>query len=580
MKSEEFFELLNGIDDSFVDAAFPSAEKSEGVQPQEIHMTKRRLPWGIAAAAAACLAVCAAVGAVIAVNTGKSKIPVEPTPTQSGLNAIAAEEIYVGSFSDSELPLTFTVEELVIFPYFQIRDDKTIMRLSAGYMNIYGWGVFSDKVYARSVYLCDLNFDGYREIAAAVTDENGEKYVRVADVKNQKEYEYKVEGYESRWSYDSLVLKDGKLYLCTSDGSRVSKETLSLDDLELIVDKVVEPVVTDQKIESAENDKMRLSVGIPKSIYKKGEIIDLTAEVYNKSDKTFYIVSPTITREAHLDIKTIISLGENRLVDMDAVQFGDDMVEYIPVNPGELYTVVRRFDTTYTGDEFLGESKQPVQSGTYQGVTTVTISDSPNYSDDVDEHYSVNFEVEITSESSDTPKPVTPEDPNESTEPNTPEDPGESTEPEPLYSFFENDKLRLQVELEKSAYKRGDIITVDASVTNKSDKKFYIFAPTATSKTNSEIRTNIFLDGRRLYDIDAVPDWTDEMKLIPVEPGESFTLRVRFDTTYTGDEFLGESKQPVQSGLYQGVTTVTILDSPGFETPAENYSANFAISIM
>lgn len=160
-------------------------------------------------------------------------------------------------------------------------------------------------------------------------------------------------------------------------------------------------------------------------------------------------------------------------------------------------------------------------------------------------------------------------------------DPSESTEPEPLFSFFENDKLRLQVNLEKSAYKKGDIITVDAKVTNKSDKKFYIFVPTATADTHTEIRTYISLDGRRLNDIDAVRYWDDAIKLIPLEPGESFTLeKVRFDTTYTGDESLGISKQPVQSGLYQGTTEITILDSPGFETPAESYYTSFAISIM
>lgn len=557
MKSEEIFEMFNDIDDSFVDAAFPNAEKSEVVQPQEIHMTKRRLPWGIAAAAAACLAVCAAVGAVIAVNTGKSKIPVESnSPLQSDLIIPAAEEIYPG-YSDSELPLTFTVEELVIFPYFQIRDDKTIMRLSAGYMNTDGWGVFSDKVYARSVYLCDLNFDGYREIAAAVTYENGEKYVRVADVRNQREYEYRTEGCESRWSYDSLVLKDGKLYLCSADGSHVTKEMLSFDDLELIVDKVVEPVVTDQKIESAENDKMRLSVGIQKSIYKRGEIIDLTAEVYNKSDKTFYIVSPTITREAHLDIKTVISLGENELVDMDAVQNYDMDMEYISVKPGELYSVVRRFDTSNA------------EIGVYGVFSTVIVTDGFNA--DVTEDVTVKFEIEITSGASDEP----------ATEPVTPEDPGEFTEPEPLSSVFENDKLRLQVELEKYAYKKGDVITVDAEVTNKSDKKFYIFVPTATADTHTEIRTYISLDGRRLNDIDSVQYWDDAIELIPLEPGESFTLKkVRFDTTYTGDESLGISNQPVQSGIYQGTTEITIMESTDFQTPAESYYTSFAISIM
>ncbi|MDE7398052.1 MAG: hypothetical protein K2N06_00850 [Oscillospiraceae bacterium] len=557
MKSEEIFEMFNDIDDSFVDAAFPNEEKSEVVQPQEIHMTKRHLPWGIAAAAAACLAVCAAVGAVIAVNIGKGKIPVVPNgPTQSSLNTIAAEEIYPG-YTDSELPLTFTIEELGILQYFQIRNDKTIMRLSTFDMNIDGWGVFSNKVYVRSVYLCDLNFDGYREIAAAVTNESGEKSVRVADVRNQKEYEYKVEGYESRWHYDSLVLKDKKLYLCTADGSHVSKETLSFDDLELVVDKIVEPVVTDQKIESAENDKVRLSVGIPKSEYKKGEIIDLTAEVYNKSDKTFYIVSPTSTREAHLDIKTVISLGENKLVDMDEVQFGNDMMEYIPVNPGELYTVVRRFDTSNA------------EVGVYGVFSTVIVTDGFNA--DVTEDVTVKFQIEITSGASDEP----------ATDPVTPDDPSESTEPEPLSSVFENDKLRLQVDLEKYAYKKGDIITVDAEVTNKSDKKFYIFVPTATADTHTEIRTNISLDDRKLNDIDAVRYWDDAIKLIPLEPGESFTLKkVRFDTTYTGDELLGISNQPVQSGIYQGITTVTILDSPGFETPAESYYTSFAISIM
>lgn len=556
MKSEEIFEMLNDIDDSFIDAAFPNAEKSEIVRPQEIHMTKRRLPWGIAAAAAACLAVCAAVGAVIAVNTGKGKMVESNSPLQSGLTIPATEEIYPG-YSDSELPLTFTVEELGILPHFQIRDDKTIMRLSAVDMNIDGWGVFSDKLYVRSVYLCDLNFDGYREIAAAVTDENGEKFVRVADVRNQKEYEYKVEGYESRWTYDSLTLKDRKLYLCTSDGSKVSKETLSLNDLELVVDKIVEPVVTDQKIESAENDNARLSVGIPKSEYKKGEIIDLTAEVYNKSDKTFYIVSPTSTREAHKDILTTISLGENELIDMDAVQNYDMDMEYISVKPGELYSVVRRFDTSNA------------EAGVYDVFSAVAVTDAFNA--DVTEDVIVKFQIEITSGASDEP----------AADPVTSEDPSESTEPEPLFSFFENDKLRLQVDLEKSAYKKGEIITVDAKVTNKSDKEFYIFVPTATADTHTEIRTNISLDDRKLNDIDAVRYWDDAIKLIPLEPGESFTLeKVRFDTTYTGDELLGISNQPVQSGIYQGITTVTILDSPGFETPAESYSTNFAISIM
>lgn len=677
MKSEEFFEMLNGIDDNFVDAALPKAEESHAIEPQEIRMTKRHFPWVIAAAAAG-LAVCAAVGTVIAVNMGKGKIPVESTPTQSGLNALAAEEIYVGSFSDSVPPTTFTMEEFGKDVTLTI-DEKLVIRTDEN-------GDTTPLIgFPRilRVHLGDLNGDGKREIIAEGW--NGlsglsANYIQAYDLENSKYYTLAMAQYCHDLIGDcGIEIKDGIVYarlvqhsqtgineikpltldmmfevdenynpevevvldenvhnyiftmpeypdfeFCISDGdiSVYNKQTdehkklLNTNEIKkvylyddyctykrdiyviakrigeqntvgcyIFLDKdgnfsttYIEPnekgydmdmkikdgrpmmkdlsPASEQKIESAENDNARLSVGIPKSEYKKGEIIDLTAEVYNKSDKTFYIVSPTSTREAHKDILTTISLGENELVDMDAVQSYDMAMEYIPVNPGELYSVVRRFDTSNA------------EVGVYGAFSTVVVTDAFNA--DVTEDVTVKFQIEITSGASDEP----------TADPVTSQDPSESTEPEPLFSFFENDKLRLQADLEKYAYKKGDIITVDAKVTNKSDKKFHIFVPTATANTHTEIRTYISLDGRRLNDIDAVQYWDDGIVLIPLEPGESYSLKVRFDTTYTGDESLGISKQPVQSGTYHGVTTVTILDSPGFETPGEDYSANFAISIM
>lgn len=239
MKPYELFEMLTDIDDKFIDDAMPESKNTDVIQPQKIHMTKRRFPWGIATAA--CLAVCVAVGVVIAVNAGKGKIPVESNSSAQStpLTTIIkeAEEIYTET-GNKELPLSFSIEELDVLPHFQIRDDKTIIRLSKIEMNIDGWEVFSNKVYVRSVYLCDLNpslkGDNYRELVAAVTDENGNKSIRAYDFVTQKEYEFKVEDYESRWHYDSLTLKDGSLYLCTEDGSAVSQDSLTLSDMKAI----------------------------------------------------------------------------------------------------------------------------------------------------------------------------------------------------------------------------------------------------------------------------------------------------------------------------------------------------------
>ena len=690
MKSEEIFEMFNDIDDSFVDAAFSNAEKSEVVQPQEIHMTKRRFPWGIAAAAAACLAVCAAVGAVIAANTGKSKIPVEPnSPLQFEPIIPPAEEIYVGSFSDSVSPATFTMEEFGKDVEFTIDETRVIRKDKNGNTTpLIGF----PKIFR--VCLGDLNGDGKREIIAEGW--NGlsglsANFIQAYDLENSKYYILGMAEYCHDIIGDcGIEIKDGIVYVrlekfgetgftdimpltldmmyevdenynpevevvldsginrdsftmpeypdykfIIENGDITAKNTKTGESKRLLntaeikkiylyddyctykreiyaiakrpgeqntiqcyvfLDKdgnfsttYIEPnekgydmdmEIQDGRIlwkdsspidhgfsERCENDLAALTVSSPSvkhSILQSGIAIRVTLE--NKTDNTLYLYSYVPADMANMFIHTSASRDDGKTLSIKE-DFGDiwitEKVNYYPIPPNSTVDVDMLF------------SLENAQAGTYNGICTVDITDTPDDSSPKMD-LSVKFQLKLEGDVSETGN-VT--DPNTSDNPAT--DPGVSTEPEPLYSFFENDKLRLQVELEKSAYKKGDIITVDAEVTNKSDKKFYIFVPTATSNTHTEIRTYISLDGRRLNDIDAVQYWDDAIELIPLEPGESFTLKkVRFDTTYTGDESLGISKQPVQSGIYQGTTEITIMESTDFQTPAESYYTSFAISIM
>lgn len=434
-----------------------------------------------------------------------------------------AEEIYTGT---ETLPLEFIVAEANL--KFEISENKNLSLINwgavASFDDWYSSGVFSGGVTVRSVYLCDLNGDGYREIAAAVTAENGDTFVKAYNAKAQKEYEYKPGNYESRWHYNNLTIKDGSLYLCTkyevnvdeqpltldimtevngrfseqiesvydvstakdfvlyyfhmpeysgcefkvdgnnivmnqngnttplivspgiskvwlsdlngdgkreiitecenSENSEVSFHTLMVYDLAnskryaiensvnyslgqkdgvvyitYAEDDFLKPLTLDIMKESAEfkdygihetfsDEKLEFTVDVDKSAYKKGEIINLTAKVSNLSDKTFYIVAPTSTRECHEDIKTNISLGVgggsgSTLIDIDAWEIGDCAMEYIPVKPGESYSVERRFDTANA------------QTGVYQGVSGFSVSDNAGYNDEVLENYSLPFFVTV-----------------------------------------------------------------------------------------------------------------------------------------------------------------------------------------
>ncbi|MBD5111127.1 MAG: hypothetical protein HDT42_01125 [Ruminococcaceae bacterium] len=585
MKSEEIFEMFNDIDDSFVDAAFPNAEKSEVVQPQEIHMTKRRLPWGIAAAAAACLAVCAAVGAVIAVNTGKSKIPVESnSPLQSGLNAIAAECVFdssdYGQTDDKPYPeikemfCEFTMDE---YPELTFR----VIRLSGGEggptLYCVEEGVEYRLLSGHQIYLCDFDSDGKREICLNRSIGSGivHKLVLGYDPEDRTAYYY-----DSHFSSDNeeqcrLIIVDGVLKVQVSPAWCYTPEIWEADDVEIRpLELVKSETLTVYNSVTEYGDELTIQVKPSKFEYKVGEMIPVDVEITNVSGRPIYLYQGfqamyndgTSDEDKYYIVDGNITRNDLSLENKSHPFIGNDAIYTLQLEQGETYTARLNFEAT------AGEN---TPFGMYQGVITVATAFDPHYYESLTTH-TVKFPIRISDS-----KLVTPDDSGVSTEPNTPEDPGESTEPEPLYSFFENDKLRLQVDLEKSAYKKGDIITVDAEVTNKSDKKFYIFVPTATADTHTEIRTYISLDGRRLNDIDAVQYWDDAITLIPLEPGESFTLKkVRFDTTYTGDESLGISKQPVQSGIYQGTTEITIMESTDFQTPAESYYTSFAIEIM
>lgn len=257
MKPDELFEMLTDIDDKFIDDAMPESKNTDVVQPQKIQMTKRRFPWGIATAA--CLAVCVAVGAVVAVNAGKSKIPFEPdSPAQSTpLTTMVkdAEEIYTGT---ETLPLEFIVEEANL--KFEISENKYLSLINWGAASMDEWyssGVFPSGVTIRSVCLCDLNSslkgDNYRELVAAVTDENGDKFIRAYDFIAQKEYEFKVEDYESRWHYDSLTLKDGRLYLCTEVEAHVDEQPLTLDAMKEVTTESSEQIESVYDVSTAKD---------------------------------------------------------------------------------------------------------------------------------------------------------------------------------------------------------------------------------------------------------------------------------------------------------------------------------------
>lgn len=678
MKPDELFEMLTDIDDKFIDDAMPESKNTDVVQPQKIQMTKRRFPWGIATAA--CLAVCVAVGAVVAVNAGKSKIPFEPNSgitgtepsyapecvfdysgleeselppveerhydftmreypeqrfyteitglgvelyaiddgithlTHYGLNnlylydfdndgkreicmtyyddqvpwrvdisvydpedqtfyctdpgyieynyrlvvsgeklmmevspgsamnnvpdsdltsieplslkrvAKDAEEIYTGT---ETLPLEFIVAEVNL--KFEISENKNLSLINWGAAaspaDWYSSEVFPGGETVRSVYLCDLDGDGYREIAAAVTAENGDTFVKAYDAKAQKEYEYKPGNYESRWHYNNLTLKDGSLYLCTKYEVNVDEQPLSLDAMKEVTTESSEQIESVYDVSTAK-DFVLYDFHMPE--YSGCEFkVDGNNIVMNQNGNTTPLIgSPEISKVWLSDLngdgkREIIAEVWNGLSGLSA----DELVVYDLASS-------KRYALAHDGNCTLDQ-----KDGVVYAVKSTFAGEE------------------------------------ESREPLTLDIMKENAEFKEywVHKTFSDEKLQFKVDVDKSAYKKGEIINLTANVSNLSDKTFYIVAPTSTRECHEDIKTNISLGvggGSTLIDMDAAGIGNDALEYIPVKPGEEYAVERRFDTSNA------------TTGVYTGVSGFCVSDNAGYDDVLdEKYSLPFFVTV-
>lgn len=456
-------------------------------------------------------------------------------------NQSKVTEIYTEN-SGKELPFDFTIDELGELA-FCIDKDKNIFRYSAPNMNIFGWGVFSDKVYVRSVYLCDLNEDGIRELIAAVTNENGEKSVRAYDFGNKKEYEYN-EKNSPRGEYDSLTIKNGSLYLCTEDGS--DSEQLRLNIMKPITN--VNSLPTEEIYTENSGKKLPLVFKL-NEFSEMGVKISLNPDLNTPGYLDICLVNTTTGDEARKLFTYTSVIKEVYAADLD----GD--------GHREIVAAVNDFGPNSTGSSAGYYCAFDIINNKYYQLIDGNSSEENRkpYDHLLLKDGSLYLCSEDGSAVSEQPLTLNDMKAINITDDPKPENPNKEPNSQTGGTYITFDKISMNVYTDNS----GELISVTAEITNTTDKTIYLYASNIGDIVHVDIRNggNPLLNTRMFL--------ADAIEIVEIKPGEIYTGKQTF-TRYTGyDDF---TREPAKPGEYQGMATVEVMsDRSDFSSDSMTY---------
>lgn len=168
----------------------------------------------------------------------------------------------------------------------------------------------------------------------------------------------------------------------------------------------------------------------------------------------------------------------------------------------------------------------------------------------------------------------------------------DKNEPQTITKDF--DGIVMTVKTDKSEYRIGDLIHVEASVKNTTNENIYLYLFTTTPDSHAEITTeiihsdqaaalegdvndNIAFEGG-LNDADTFNKFFDAaVGVLTVEPGKDYVQSMVFETFVGYDSLPRKQARP---GLYLGRSAITLL--PDSEPPFDlgpSYSLDFSLTL-
>ena len=303
-------------------------------------------------------------------------------------------------------------------------------------------------------------------------------------------------------------------------------------------------------------DGIVMTVTTDKTRYIFDEIMKVTASVKNNRNETVKLYVPTTT-PAHQEINTKITRNGRYLCDPVTETFIDCAVNNIYIKPGEEYVQEMNYETYFTSDS--EKTSERAEEGLYSGKCTILLYvDSYDTSEHSLKDYSLDFSLILGSE----------------TDPQR-----EICENEPQIFTRDYDGILMTVKTDKRRYELDELIHVEASLKNTTDKAIRLFVP-CLGDSHKQIDTIIHNSYEHLIDIDTFMQSFDQMiDVVTIEPNEEYTQSMTYET-YTGNDM--SSRKQAEEGLYFGKSVIILIDDSVQSLSDGNYkycSLDFSLII-